>query len=415
MQSRVGLFYGWWIAAATFVVLFVGLCSGFYTVSVFLEPIQQATGWNRTQISLGFTIAALLVGLLSPVVGMAVARLGVKKVQLFGALVAGTGLILASFIQALWHYYAIYIIMAVGLASVGLVPCQTIISHWFDRRRGAAMGMIMTGIGLGGMVMVFIASVANDAYGWRWTYRLLGGLVLGIVVPVILIVIRNRPEELGLVPDGIAASVSEASVSQKLKGFTLKEAFGTLPFKLTCLIMALFSIILGGLTMHAIALFRSYGVDKANMMWSLTLGVSVLGRIVFGYLSDKVSKKHLLLMSWLLHILGLWSVMMIADRSWFVWGFVIFYGLALGSFVTLLPLFIGEKFGVEHFSKLIGIIGLFQVIGLAVGSVLLGKIFDATASYANAVTLLLAIAIGALMITAFIGQPRQLSVAIPEE
>ncbi len=415
MQSRVESFYGWKIAAATFVVLFVGLCSGFYTVSVFLEPIQQATGWSRTQISLGFTIAALLVGLLSPVVGMAVARLGVKKVQLFGALVTGTGLILASFIQALWQYYAIYIIMAVGLASVGLVPSQTIISHWFDRRRGTAMGMIMTGIGLGGMAMVFIASVANEAYGWRWTYRLLGGLVLGIVVPVILIVIRNRPEELGLVPDGIAASVSEISVSQKHKGFTVKEAFRTLPFKLACLIMALFSIILGGLTMHAIALFRSYGVDQANMMWSLTLGVSVLGRIVFGYLSDKVSKKHLLLVSWLLHIMGLGSVMMIAGMSWFVWGFVMFYGLALGSFVTLMPLFIGEKFGVEHFSKLIGIIGLFQVIGLAVGSVLLGKIYDATASYANAVTLLFAISIGALMVTAFIGQPRQLSVGVPEE
>ncbi len=78
MDNKKSLFYGWWIAAATFVILFIGLCSGFYTVSVFLEPIQQEFGWNRTTISLGFTIAALLVGLLSPAVGWAVSRFGVK-------------------------------------------------------------------------------------------------------------------------------------------------------------------------------------------------------------------------------------------------------------------------------------------------------------------------------------------------
>ncbi len=92
--------------------------------------------------------------------------------------------------------------MAVGLASVSLVPSQTVISHWFEKRRGTAMGIIMTGIGLGGMAMVFIASMMNEAYGWRWAYRFLGILVLAVVVPVILLVIRNRPEDMGLVPDG---------------------------------------------------------------------------------------------------------------------------------------------------------------------------------------------------------------------
>ena len=413
MQKKEELFYGWWIATATFIILFIGLCSGFYTVSVFLEPIQQQFGWNRTQISLGFTIAALLVGLLSPLVGLAVARFGVKRVQLFGALVVGIGMTMGSFIQALWQFYAVYIIVAVGLACVSLVPSQTIISHWFERHRGTAMGIIMTGLGLGGMVMVFIASMANDAYGWRWAYRLLGVLVLGIVVPTIMIIIKNRPEDLGLVPDGIAAPAAEASASQILKGLTVKEAFRTLPFHLTCLIMALFSIILGGLTMHAIALFRSYGVDQANTMWSLTLGASVLGRIVFGYLSDKISKKNLIVVSWIMHILSFGSIMLIADMNWFVWGFVLFYGLALGSFVTLLPLFVGERFGVEHFSKLIGIVGLFQVIGLALGSVLLGRIYDATASYADAVMLLLIISIIALAVTIVIGRPQQQPAASP--
>ena len=411
MQERGGVFYGWWIVGATFTVLFIGLCSGFYTVSVFLEPIEQTFGWNRTRISLGFTIAALLVGLLSPVVGIAVARFGVKAVQLFGALVSGCGLVLASFIQVLWQYYTIYIIMAIGLASVSLVPSQTLISHWFEKRRGTAMGIIMTGIGLGGMAMVFIASMMNEAYGWRWAYRFLGFLVLAIVVPVILFFIRNRPEDMGLVPDGIPASETGATAALKTASLTVKEAFRTLPFHLICLVMALFSVILGGLTMHAIALFRSYGVVEANTLWSLTLGASVAGRIIFGYLSDKLSKKILIGVSWLLHILGFWSITMASGASSMIWGFVICYGLALGSFVTLLPLFVAERFGVEHFSKLIGLIGLFQVIGLAIGSVLLGRIYDATSSYAQGVSLLLGISVISFIITVLIAKPKQQSAA----
>lgn len=407
MQKSGSLFYGWWIVGATFTVLFIGLCSGFYTVSVFLEPIEQTFGWSRTRISLGFTIAALLVGLLSPVVGIAVAKFGVKTVQLFGALVAGCGLIMASFIQALWQYYVIYIVMAVGLASVSLVPSQTLISHWFERRRGTAMGIIMTGIGLGGMVMVFIASMMNEAYGWRWAYRFLGLLVLAIVVPVILTVIRNRPEDLGLVPDGEQAGDAGAAGAVKTVSFTVKEAFRTLPFHLTCLIMALFSVILGGLTMHAIALFRSYGIQEANTLWSLTLGASVAGRIVFGYLSDKLSKKALLGVSWVLHVLGFWSITMVPGNSSLIWGFVVCYGLALGSFVTLMPLFVAERFGVEHFSKLIGLVGLFQVLGMAVGSVLLGRIYDASASYAQGVALLLVLSVVSFIITILIAWPRQ--------
>jgi MFS family permease len=263
------------------------------------------------------------------------------------------------------------------------------------------------------MVMVFIASAANDAYGWRWAYRMLGIMVLAVVVPIIIIALKNKPQDMGLVPDGEESLTMKSALSLETAGFTVKEAFGTMAFHLTCLIMALFSLILGGLTMHAIALFRSYGLEEANLMWSLTLGASVLGRIVFGYLADKGSKKFLLGVSWLMNILAFGSIMLIAVNTHAAWGFVLFYGLALGSFVTLLPLFVGERFGVEHFSKLIGLVGLFQVIGLAVGSIVLGRIFDATSSYESAVSLLMAVSILSLAVTVLIGKPRRQPVTSP--
>ena len=406
MDQKGTMFYGWWIVAATFVVLFAGLCTGFYTVSVFLEPLQATFSWTKTQVSLGFTIAALLVGLLSPVVGILVAKFGIKKVQMAGALITGAGLLLMGSIQQLWQYYAVYIVLAVGLASVGLVPAQTVISYWFEKKRGLAMGIIMTGIGLGGMAMVYVASQIVIAADWRWSYRVLGFIVLGVVLPVVFFMIKDRPGDIGLQPDGGAVSGDAAVKQAAAVNFTVKQAFGTLSFFLTCLIMALYSVILGGMTQHAIAMLGSMNITDAGLFWSLTLGASVIGRVVFGGLADRVSKKILILVIWCFHGAGLGTLLYLAGNSSFVWGFVLFYGIALGSFPTLFPLFLGEKFGIEHFSKLVGIAGLFQIIGLALGSVLLGRIFDTTGSYYGAVKLLLIIAAAAFCVTAIIGRPK---------
>jgi MFS family permease len=406
MAQEGKVFYGWWIVAATFIVLFAGLCTAFYTVSVFLEPLQETFNWSKTQISLGFTIAALLVGFLSPAVGVAVAKFGVKKVQAFGTVLVGIGLVLAGSVVQLWQYYVLFIMIGAGLASMGLVPAQTVISYWFNKKRGLAMGIIMTGIGLGGMVMVFVASEAVGAFGWRWAYRILGFIVLGFVLPVILLIIKERPEDLGLKQDGIAVSAEDAGQQGTGISFSVKQAFKTLPFYLICIIMALYSVILGGMTQHAIALLRSMEVSDANLFWSLTLGASVFGRIIFGTLADRISKKVLLVFIWSFHVIGLGSLFYLLRENSFVWGFVLFYGIALGSFPTLFPLLLGEKFGIEHFSKLVGIAGLFQILGLATGSVILGRMFDTSGSYYGAIQVLIIIALAAMAVTILIGQPK---------
>ncbi|MCD6571170.1 MAG: MFS transporter [Deltaproteobacteria bacterium] len=412
MENEGKIFYGWWIVTAVFIVLFAGLCSGFYTVSVFLEPLQKTFGWSRTEISLGFTIAALLVGLCSPLVGLAVSKLGVKKVLSFGSIVMGLALIMLGFIQQLWQYYALFVVLAVGLACVGLVPCQTIISFWFEKRRGTAMGIIMTGIGLGGMVMVFLTSMAVDAFDWRWAYRLLGAVQFIIVLPVVLVVIKDKPEDIGLKQDGVSALTASMEESPKGISFTVGEAVKTLPFYLICLLMVFYSVIVGGMTQHAIALLRASGVAEANLFWSLALGASVIGRLLFGALADRFSKKGLIIVTWIFHIIGLGAILFLVHTSSFVWVFVGFYGVALGAFGTLFPLFLGERFGVEHFSKLIGIAGLFQIIGLAGGALLLGKIFDSTGAYTFAVQISIIISVIAAFVTMIVGQPKKETVPL---
>lgn len=405
MSGKEKIYYGWWVVAATFMVLFIGLCSAFYTVSVFLEPLQEAFRWTKTQISLGFTIAALLVGLLSPLVGLAVSRLGVKKVLTFGAIAASGGLLLLSFMTRLWQYYSLYVLIAAGIASMGLVPSQTIASHWFERKRGLAMGFIMTGIGLGGMFMVFVASQAVEAFGWRWAYRILGGMVLCIVLPVIAILIKNKPADIGLEVDGGTASQAEVRRQTAAVSFTVSQAVRTFSFIVLCFMMIFFSVILGGMTQHAIAMLRGVLLDEANLFWSLTLGASVFGRLLFGALADRFPKKLLMLIILCFQLTGVAALFLMQEKGAMAWAFVVFYGMALGAFPTVFPVLMGESFGVEHFSKLVGLTGLFQILGLSAGAVIPGRIFDTTGSYAGALRILVIVAVLGLAVASLIRKP----------
>ncbi|MCP4606352.1 MAG: MFS transporter [Proteobacteria bacterium] len=400
------IFYGWWIVLATFMVLFIGVGSIFHTVGVVMEPLQETFGWNRTQISMGFTIAAIFVGVLSPVVGIVVSRIGVKRVQIAGVLLIGIGILIMSFMQELWQYYVLFVVVAMGLASISLVPSQTIISNWFDKKRGTAMGIVMTGVGLGGMAMVFLFSILVDSYGLRWAYRIVGLSILVTLLPLVVFIIKNKPEELGLEQDGRPPSNEDKDKSSKEKSITVKEALKTITFYQFCLMVASFTVIAGGMTQHAIALMRGNGIEDANFIWSLTLGISVIGRIMMGALSDKFSRKILTIILWGLFISSMGAILLLSYNKTVVWAFAVIYGFALGGLGPLFPTLLGERFGIEHFSKLVGITGLFNIVGLGTGAIIMGRVYDATASYTIAIQALLAIAILGFLMSVSLGFPK---------
>lgn len=405
-MSEGKVFYGWWIVAATVVILLFGVSSGFYTVSVFLEPLQKSFGWTTTQISLGFTIAALLVGLLSPVVGIAVSKLGVKMVVVYGVSTVGISLLLFGSIQELWQYYVLFILLGSGLVSSYLVPSQTLIAHWFVRRRGIATGIILAGIGMGAMLMVFAASQINAALGWRATYRVLGILALAIALPVTVLVIKNKPQDMGLNPDGDAALTTENQKKSSGFNFTVAQAVKSLTFYFIGLVVIVFNIIAGGLTQHAIALLKDMNVPQASAFWSMVLGVTVFGRLLFGAAADKLSLKSLMITVVLMQIMGMVSLHYVGQSGFLIWGFVLFYGLAMGGFASVYPLLVVNKFGLDHFSKIIGAFGLLQILSFAVGALTLGKMYDASGSYVGAVFVLIILSVSAGVPAVLIGQPR---------
>ena len=192
-QPRRELFYGWRIVGASFLILLIAVGIGLYGPPVFLVPLQDHFGWSRAAIAGGSAVAFLTAGVVAPLVGVLIDRYGSRKVMVTGALVMGGAFCLLSAIRSLWQFYALNVIVAIGISLVAFIPNQTLISNWFHRKRGLAMGITLAGIGFGGLAMPPLAAFMIADFGWRVAYAVLGSLVLLIVVTVTLAVVRSRP------------------------------------------------------------------------------------------------------------------------------------------------------------------------------------------------------------------------------
>ena len=169
-QRKGRLFYGYYLIAVTFVflVLFNGCAVSVF--SLFVQPLEVSLGWGRGQVMAGFTFFYLLVGFASPVVGRFVDRYGARPVMPIGAATMGLGLLLLSRTSDLWLFYLGYAIVGTGAAALGPVPCSAVISNWFKRKRGIALGLMAAGIGAGGVVMAPFVGFMLTRFDWRTAY-----------------------------------------------------------------------------------------------------------------------------------------------------------------------------------------------------------------------------------------------------
>jgi len=409
-QPVRGSFYGWRITAASFTILFVSVGTGLYAPPVFLVPLQEQFGWSRAQISAGGAIGALVSGVLAPLVGVWIDRYGARILMTTGAVVMGAAFALLSLMTSLWHLYAINLIAAVGISCVAWLPNQTLISNWFERRRGLAMGVSLAGIGFGGLVIAPLASVLLSQVGWRLAYVGMASLVLLVIIPLVLGVVRTHPADLGLLPDGEPVDPPLSDTSKRhtphdqtqLPGLDPREAFRTSAFWLLCgcnfvLAFAVFSII-----MHIVAFLSDQGFDPktAAGLLGLAVGVSVAGRLGAGLLADRFPKRIVMVLTMLLHALAVLCLLGVGSVGTMP-TFVVCFGVALGGGAVLTPLLVGEYFGLRAFGKILGLTMIPATLGVAIGPVLTGWIFDVTGSYELAFVMHLAVfLIGAILLLA---------------
>ncbi|MBW1898985.1 MAG: MFS transporter [Deltaproteobacteria bacterium] len=208
-RAKTKIYYGWWIVGVLFVLLFNTGGMGFYVFPVFIESFQKEFGWTLTQISVSAGIWAIVFGFSGPVIGFMIARFGARKIILTAAVVAGLTNFLFASLTALWMLYAATMISGFVVAGTTLIPAQTLITNWFNKYRGRAMALAMTGIGFGGFCLPSFNEYLIRNFGWRKAWLFASFVLFVLLVPLVLFFIRSSPEKLGLLPDGASVTGSK--------------------------------------------------------------------------------------------------------------------------------------------------------------------------------------------------------------
>ncbi|MGE3536800.1 MAG: MFS transporter [Candidatus Tectimicrobiota bacterium] len=385
------LYYGWWVTGACF--LFVGARRGSETAyGVLLVALTQEFGWERATITGAFSLAMLIGGLCTPWAGRLLDRFDPRLLFGIGALTLGAAVLALTQIQQVVHLYLIMATLyAMTLAALELGTLSAYLARWFVRRRAMAFGLSQAGQGLGIFLLTPLVTWLITLFGWRLGYALLGAGLLLLLLPVTFLVLRSSPERLGLLPDGVALppesrahAPGRAAGTLESGAWTLAQARRTRVFWALLLCFYFFPASNQVFHIHLVAYLTDLGLDKLQAAFVLSIAglMSVLGRLMFGLLTDRYGGIIATQISFAFSILGVLLILLPqATTPLFLYVFAVIFGLSLGSRGVTLGALTANAFPGREFGAIYGWITSGQLIGGALGPWLGGLIFDYTGSY----------------------------------
>ncbi len=389
-RAKTKRYYGWWLVGALFVILFFTGGGGFYIFPVFIESFQRDFGWSMEQISWSAGIFAIIFGISGPIIGILISKIGTRNTML----IAGVGACLLNLgyaaLNSLWMLYGIALVGGFVVAGTTLVPSQTLVTTWFNTYRGRAMAVALLGIGFGGMFLPPWNEFVIRWLGWRAAFVMGAGIMLFIVMPLIAFFVRTKPQELGLLPDGVAPSdTAEGRALQEITGLSVARAVRSYAFPMLVGIYLTQLIGQSIINFHFVPFAIQEGgftPAQAARFLGLGIGFSVVGKIIFGWLADRFSPAILMAVCGFLAAIGplaLWLFIVRASGSdtAVLWLHAIPYGIGYGGQIILLPMLVGRCFGPLNFGKIQGLVMSGFAVGILVGIPLAGRLFDKTGSY----------------------------------
>lgn len=415
LTKKPKVFYGYWIVAVTFLCLFMFSGCGFYAFSLFVTSLQADLGWRRSEIMVAWTIFFLIMGVASPFVGRVVDRYGVRKVVSIGAFIGGLGFVLLSLMSELWCFYVGYAVISLGMAAMGTVPASAVVSKWFQRRRGLAIGIMSTGIGVGGLVLApLVGACLIPSFGWRMAYLVLA-LLMWVLIPLALLVIKEKPADLGLYPDGAASpeAADEARATLSVSpGLTLKIALATSAFWLMATSFLLNGFCQGGISQSQVPYLQDVGFPVVTAV--IALGVvglgSAIGKFFFGWLCDLIPAKYACAIGLVLQMSGLIILMNVrpALPVAVLFLYAISYGLGIGNWLPTMSVLISTNFGLASYGAIFGGIIFAQYLGTSAGPLMAALIYDTMNTYHWAFIVFLASYVIATLAVLAVRRPKSL-------
>jgi MFS transporter, OFA family, oxalate/formate antiporter len=389
VMEKHKIFHGYWIVAAAFACLFVKSGCSFFAFSLFVKPLEVSLGWSRGAIMAAFTIHFLVMGLAAPIIGRIVDQYGANRVVLAGAGIVGMGFASLSQVTTILHFYVGYAVAGLGMAALAEVPTTFLVSNWFQRRRGLAIGMMSTGLGAGGFVLApLVGACLIPVIGWRTSYLILGLLAVALVAPLALWVLRTRPEEMGLGPDGSPARKQDLpppAPALSSGAGALKTAFASFTFWLIALSFFLSNFSHVGVLQSQIPYFLGMGLSIALAAAALGgIGVgSIVGKVAFGWLCDVIGPKYACVIGLCFQLASIVLILNVGPTSshLVLWAYVVTMGLGTGSWLPTLSMLVSTNFGLASYGAIFGFMNFFLNLGISTGPLAAGLVYDITQNY----------------------------------
>ncbi len=388
-SKRGGIFYGWYVVAALFFASFLAIGSrqGF---GVFVKTWEEEWGVTTAAISVAAAVGWLANGFSQPLVGFLTDKYGGRPVLVISLAVMAMGTIAVAAVSNVFGLIVLYGFV-ISFASGGISPSTTgvVIAQWFDSRRGTAMSVLIAGGSVGGLVVVPFLSFVLVEFSWQTAWIIVGVLALGLGIPLLLLVVRSRPQDLGLNIDGDASPVEGSDdhqitvqpVGQKFVE-RWQEALESKPIWQLSFAYFVCGITTASISVHYVrwAVSEDISTGTAALAFGVLSGINAGGVLVVGWLSDKFQRKKLLGAVYLVRGLAFLSLIFLPGAS-ALWAFAVIGGMSWLATVPLTASLTADVYGVRNLGTLFGLANMSHQIGGAAAVMLFGWAFTQLGSY----------------------------------
>ncbi|GAB2455924.1 MFS transporter [Comamonas humi] len=387
-------FHGWRMVSACMLLATVSWSLGIFGMGVYVFALTDQQGFSVSTVSTAITGAYVVSALLMMGVGRFIARRGPRPVVAAGALAMALGVAALPHCRQSWQLYAAFLVLGLGVACLSTNTIGSTLAPWFERHQGRAMSTAMLGASIGGMVGTPLLMGGLRLWGFAATAAIAGAAALVLLLPLAVLVLRTRPQDLGQFPDGIAAPAGSPPAAAAV-AWTLRGAAATRQFRSHIIAFGLALMVqIGFLSHHVSITLPVLGAQGAAAAVSAAAVAAFAGRLLLARYADRIDVRLsgagvLLLAAAALVGMALWP------RPWALMALSATYGLTVGNVTTLAPMIIRREFGAASFGLVFGLAATLNQLAMSLGPTLFGTLRDAFGSYGPALVLCAALNLAA--------------------
>ena len=377
-RKRKSLYYGWYIAIVFAITETVSFGVIYYAFTVFITPMEADLGWSRGELSGAFSLFLLMTGLMAFPVGWWLDKRGSRLLMTLGSIGATLLTLMWSQVHSLPEFMLIMALMGCCGAAILYEPAFAVIAAWFTHKRGAAMAIVTFTAGFASAIFIPLSDALLVAFGWRQAVFMLGILLGIITIPLHLLILRGKPADLGLLPDG-KASLPETKPSPSVSlGRALRSRF----FWLMTLAFALSTLSISALRVHFIPLLISLDIQSsAAALASGSIGImQVIGRMIFAPIEARFSVRTMVIGVFILLTLSL-TILLFGSAPLWIALFIILFGMAVGAHTLTRPLMVADAYGSGFYGRISSVMVIALTMARTTAPFAAGLIFDLFYSY----------------------------------